>query len=164
MRKGTGSAGADAQAEASGRLSAESSATGGSKDGPVGPRTSTSSGTAVASVFEGYVIEAGSYDVTVTYSGVVAQEAAVGTGTSAVVARAEATLDSGLHQPPVLGTARIDVSGQTVTLSFRITVRSAAGINVEAELQAKSSARGNGNSATTTASATTVGFELDRAS
>lgn len=153
MTKGTGSATADTAADAFGRMSADSSTTGGSKGGLLGTKTRTSAGSARAYVSDGVEVSAGVYEVTVTYTGAYTRESERGNGSAQgrVLATAYFFADDGFGESVVVGVgdAELTATASTVVVRYEVQIPADGGLSVSAELQALSSAKGKGNSAST---------------
>lgn len=153
VNNGTGSADADAEADAFGRLSADSSATGGTKRGLLGSSSKTSSGTARAYVSDGGDVTEGRYEVVVTYTGAYTDESESGNGVSQgrVLSNAGFFGPNGFGESVPVGVedAELPSAPGTVTLRYEVHIPGPGQLSISAEVQALSSAKGKGNAAST---------------
>lgn len=163
VNPGTGTASADYSSDAFGRLSADSSATGGSRGGLLGG-TKTTSASAEGRVTDGFAVTQGTYQVTVTFTGARAVEQATGNGAATGVVVGTATLATAYFETIVLGTGTADLTGtaQTVSVSFQISVQNDSQVGVQAELQSSASAKGRQSAASTAADTTGVTFSIQK--
>lgn len=152
---------ADAEADASGNLSADSSATGGTKFlVPIlnlFPYSSPTFGGARAVVSGGGDVTEGVYEVTVTFTDADTDTDESATGSGVSQGRAVVTAYDGLQSDGqvVFATKAAELPNNTGTLvvQFVVTIAEAGSLGISAEIQSNSSANGTGNSATTESSA-----------
>lgn len=165
LQPGTGAATGTFTSDQNGRLTANSSATGGNgRGGLLGPKTKASSGAAAANVKDSFFVDKGRYRVTVTYSGVATSESAVGNGTSETVSDVSVFFSPAYFQGRVVATDRdaLDSGGTTVSHAVEVSFTKGGTITVTGEIEANSTAKGTGNSATTSASASSVAFTVEK--
>lgn len=164
VTRGTGTVAASTDADAFGRLTADSTATGGSKGGLLGSRTKPSSAYSLAYVSDVVVGSQGGngrYRVTVTYSGAYAAELASGSGQARGTALATVFIDDaavGYASSELTGSA-----GQVVlTVDFNRNFVGTPEVAVQAEVNARAEATGKGNSADAEAHTDAVTFTLTK--
>lgn len=165
VQPGSGSSTGTYTSDQNGRLTADSSATGANGGGGLlGGKTKKSSGAAQANVSDSFFVDKGRYQITVTYSGVQANESANGNGTSETVAEATAFFSPVYFEGKVVGSDRaaLDSGGTTVSQSFTVNFNKSGTVTVTGEIEANSTAKGNGNSAATSASTTSVAFTVEK--
>lgn len=165
LQPGTGSSTGTFTSDQNGRLTANSSATGGNgRGGLLGGGTKISKGSAAANVKDSFFVDQGRYRVTVTYSGVQTSESATGNGTSDTVSDVSIFFSPAYFQGRVVATDRdpLDSGGTTVSHTIELSFSKGGTITVTGEIEANSTAKGNGNSAATSASTTSVAFQVQK--
>jgi len=164
LARGTGTVSASTAADAYGRMTVDSEATGGSKRGLLGSQTRLSSAYSLAYVSDVVVGNQGGngrYRVTITYSGAYASEVARGSGQARGTAVATVFIDDAAVG---YASAELTSSARQVVLTIEFTENFAGTpeVAVQAEVNARAEAKGKGNSADTQAHADAVTFTLTK--
>jgi len=168
VRQGGGSASADAQADAGGRLSSEAASTGGDVDlvtgilGLVLPVSGPSRGLANATIEQSRQLDAGRYEVVVTFSGASGSEEVTG-GATAIVGAGFIVPDPYASEPGVVragDTAELPASPGTVVVSSEMEIEIPGTYQIVANVLAQTIADRDGNAATAEAAADEVDIEV----
>ena len=130
--------------------------------GPSGP----SLGRGEVFVNGGEGLTAGTYSVTVTFTGADTDEATEGNGTARGFVSSEATFSNGGENFAVIGsrTAELPDDPATVVLQYEVDLPIDAGMTVNATLSSDAQANGEGNSATTESIVQATTIEIERTS
>lgn len=156
----TGSATGTYTSDPNGRMTVQTSATGGRQYGDPEP----SSGTAQANGSDGFSVGAGQYRITVTYRGVATRETPRGNASAQTVAEIEAFYSPVYFEGWVVGTDQtdLDTGATTVSQSLVVTFTERGNLTVTAEIEASSWAYSEGARASAAARTTGVQFQVTK--
>lgn len=126
--------------------------------GPSGP--STARGAVFLS--GGEDLQAGQYQVTVTFTGAQTTESTQGSGVANGLVSSRATFSTGGENFSVVGSRSQDLSAdpETIVLQYDIAIPTAGAVGVTATLASEASAKGEGNSAAVDSAVTSTTIEI----
>lgn len=170
VRQGGGSASADAEADAGGALSSEASSTGGDANlvtgtlGLVLPVSGPSRGLANAQIEQSRQLDAGRYEVVVTFSGASGDEDVTGNATAVAAAGFIVPDPFSTHpgETRASGTAELPASPGTVVVSDELEIVAPGTYPIVANVLAQTIADRSGNAAAAEAAADEVDIEVTR--
>lgn len=157
---GTGQSTGVFTSDPNGRLTVQTSATGGRQFGDPEP----SSGSAQANVADSFSVSAGQYRITVTYRGVATREVPRGNAAGETVADLEAYFSPAPFQGFIVGSDRTDLDTGATSLSQSVVVTfvQPGTLTVTAEIEATSWAYAEGAKASAAARTTGVRFQVQK--
>lgn len=157
---GTGSSTGTWTADPTGRMTVDTSATGGRQFGDPEP----ASGTAQANVTDSFAVNAGTYRVTATYRGVGTRETARGNASTETVAEIEAFFSPEPFQGWVVGQdeTELDTGRRVLSQVLLVTLSKPGDLTVTAEIEASSYAYVEGAKAGAAARTSSVAFTVER--